>query len=220
MEVNFDSRFQLPFTALLVGSSGSGKSFFVKDLLENMDHTLSRQPDQIIWCYSSYQPMYDELSKNVDIKFYEGIPDSLRDETLFPSKLHTLLVIDDCMEIASNHEEVMKAFTMYRHHRKLSVVFLLQNIFHQGKHSRTISLNTNYIVLFKSPRDKMQIRILAQQMFPGQTEYFLQSFNDATKDPYSYLIVDMRPECPDDLRLRSGLLPKQWPVVYQYKKRL
>lgn len=219
MELNFDPRFQLPFTALLVGTSGSGKSFFVKRLLENMKHTFSRCPDQIIWCYSSFQPMYDELAKTVKVKFFEGLPESLTEESIFPSNQHTLLVIDDCMDSGSNHDEIMKAFTMYRHHRKLSVMFLLQNLFHQGKHSRTISLNSNYFVLFKSPRDKMQIRILSQQMFPGQREYFLQSFNDATKDPYSYLIVDMRPECPEHLRLRTGLLPNQWPAVYLYKKR-
>lgn len=218
MEVNFDPRFQLPFTALLVGSSGSGKTYFVKQLLENMTHTLSQRPDHIIWCYSSYQPMYDQLSKKIDIQFFEGIPDSLTDESIFPPNQHNLLVIDDCMGVASNHDEIMKAFTMYTHHRKLSVVFLVQNLFHQGKHSRTISLNSNYFVLFKSPRDKMQISVLASQMFPTQRSYFLQSFNDATKDPYSYLIVDMRPDCPDHLRLRSGILPNQWPVVYLYKK--
>ena len=218
-EVYFDPRFQLPFTALLVGASGSGKSFFVKQLLQNMEHTLSRLPDRIIWSYSSYQPMYDELAKNVKIKFIEGIPDSLTDENIFPSNQHNLLVIDDCMDIGVNHDELMKAFTMYRHHRKLSVIFLVQNLFQQGKHSRTISLNANYIILFKSVRDRLQIRILAQQMFPGQREYFLQSFNDATKEPYSYLIVDLRPHCPEHYRLRSGILPNQWPVVYQYKKK-
>ena len=217
-EVYFDPRLKLPFTALLVGSSGSGKSFFVKLLLQNIEHTLSRAPDRIIWCYSSYQPMYDELARNVQIKFIEGLPDSLTDENIFPSNQHNLLVVDDCMDIGSNHDELMKAFTMYRHHRRLSVIFLVQNLFHHGKHSRTISLNTNYIILFKSPRDKMQIRILAQQMFPGKREYFLQSFNDATKEPYSYLIVDLRPECAEHLRLRSGILPHEWPVVYQYKK--
>lgn len=74
-EVSFDPRLQLLFTALLVGASGSGKSFFVEQLLQNMGHTLSRLPDRIIWSYSSYQPMYEELAKNVKIKFIEGIPD-------------------------------------------------------------------------------------------------------------------------------------------------
>ena len=39
----------------------------------------------------------------------------------------------------------------------------------QGKSSRTINLNTNYIILFKNPRDKYQVYLLARQMFPGQS---------------------------------------------------
>lgn len=215
-EVNFDPRFQLPFTALLVGTSGSGKSFFVKQLIENMDHTLSTIPDQIIWCYSSYQSMYDELSRHVKIKFNEGISESLTDENIFPSKQHTLLIVDDLLQSTLHNQEFSRAFTEYRHHQNLSVIFFV--LFYQGKCSRTISLNTNYFVLFKSLCDKLQIRILAQQMFPGQRDFFLESFNDATKEPYSYLVMDVRPQCPEHLRLRSGILPHEWPVVYQYKR--
>ena len=36
-----------------------------------------------------------------------------------------------------------------------------QNLFQQSKSSRTIILNAHYLVLFQSPRDKMQIKVLA-----------------------------------------------------------
>lgn len=218
MDVTVDLAFQMPCSMLIVGPSGSGKTFFVKQLLENMESTFSKVPARIIWAYSSYQPMYDELSQNVNIEFVEGIPANFNDENLFPRNQHNLLVVDDSMDVGGNHEELMKAFTEYRHHKKLSVFYLLQNLFNQGKHSRTISLNTNYMVLFKSPRDKMQIRVLAQQMYPGLKKFFLESYEDATREPYTYLIVDLRPNCPEPLRLRSGILPGEWPVVYQTKK--
>ena len=60
---------------------------------------------------------------------------------------------------------------------------LTQNVFHRGKHSRTMSLNRNYLVLFKNPQDKLQMNILAHQIFPSQKAFFLESFEDATKDP-------------------------------------
>ena len=44
--------------------------------------------------------------------------------------------------------------------------------FCQGKFSRTISLNTNYLILFKNPRDNNQISVLARQMYPGNTKFF------------------------------------------------
>ena len=95
---------------------------------------------------------------------------------------------------------------------------LTQNVFHRGKHSRTISLNSNYLILFKNPRDKLQVNILAQQIFPGQKSFFLESFEDATADPHGYLIVDLTPRCPESYRLRSGVLPEQHPAVYLPKR--
>ena len=218
-EISFDPRFQLPFTAIICGVSGSGKSYFVKSLLQNMDHVFSRRPDNILWSYTSYQPLYDELRRsNVNIRFIEGIPDSFTDPDLFPSNQHNLLVLDDSMDVGSSHVELMKAFTQYRHHRNMTVLYLLQNLFNPGKFSRTISLNTNYMVLFKNPRDKAQIRILAQQMFPGRKDFFLQAYENATIEPHGYLLVDLRTECSERLRLRTGILPGEWPAVYIPKK--
>ena len=38
--------------------------------------------------------------------------------------------------------------------------------------TRNISLNTHYIVLFKSPRDKQQVLILARKVNPGHKFYY------------------------------------------------
>lgn len=50
--------------------------------------------------------------------------------------------------------------------KKSKSFFITQNIFHQGKGQRDTSLNAYYIVIFKNPRDKAQMRHLAQQVFP------------------------------------------------------
>ena len=52
------------------------------------------------------------------------------------------------------------------HHRNLSVIYIVENIFHEGRESRNISLNAHYIVLFKSPRDKQQISVLVRLSQP------------------------------------------------------
>jgi hypothetical protein len=39
------------------------------------------------------------------------------------------------------------------HHRNISVMYIVQNLFHRGKHHRTIGLNAHYMVVFKNPRD-------------------------------------------------------------------
>lgn len=84
---------------------------------------------------------------NKKIKFVEGLPDSFENENLFPPNQKHLIILDDVIFQASDHPEVVKIFTQCQHHRNMSVMMLTQNVFHQGKHSRTISLNSNYLVV-------------------------------------------------------------------------
>lgn len=114
----------------------------------------------------------------------------------------------------SGNLEVQNSFTKYVHHRNLSCLYLVPNLFIQGKVSRTINLNTNYLVLFKNPRGKNQILLLARQMFPYKTKYFLESFNDATDAPYGYLLDDFKAKTPDNLRLKTDMLLGH-PVMYK-----
>ena len=106
-------------------------------------------------------------------------------------------ILDDVIFQASDHPEVVNIFTQYRHHRNMSVMMLTQNVFHQGKYSRTISLNSHYLVLFKNPRDKLQVNILARQIFPSEKALFLESFEDATRKSHGYLIIYLTHSCPE-----------------------
>ena len=214
-EIDFDPRLKTPFSCLIVGPSGCGKSFFVKSVLKKCNHVMDVVPENIVWIYTSFQPLYAELQRlNKNIKFVEGLPHSFEDENLFPPDRSHLVILDDVIFQASDHPEVVKMFTQYRHHRNMSVMMLTQNVFHQGKYSRTISLNSNYLVLFKNPRDKLQVNILARQIFPSEKALFLESFEDATRESHGYLIIDLTHSCPEQYRLLTGLLPSQWPVVY------
>jgi hypothetical protein len=49
---------------------------------------------------------------------------------------------------------VCELFVEGSHHRNLSVACIMQNAFSKGKENRTMSINTQYIVLFKNPRSR------------------------------------------------------------------
>lgn len=55
---------------------------------------------------------------------------------------------------------------------------------------RSISLNAHYITVFNNPRDTLGLRTLAQQAFAGHVLYVWESFQDATSQPYGYLMFD------------------------------
>jgi hypothetical protein len=198
-----------PATYLVVGASFSGKTTLTRRLIQ--EGMFEPFPDHIIWCYGEYQALYDEMLP-LGIEFVEGLPADLYDK-LDPSK-RNLVVIDDLMDEAKDDKTLSKLFTKGSHHKNVSVIFILQNLFPQGKHCRNISLNTQYIILFKNTRDKSQINCLGRQMFPGKVKFFHEAYNDATKDRGGYLLIDLKPDTVDEWRLRTKIFPGENTVVY------
>ena len=196
-----------PFTCIVGGPSGSGKTSFVIKLIKHADVMFTEIPQSISWHYGEFQQwmLNPEYSS---INFIEGLPDMT---SLDPTKVN-LLIIDDLMH--EMNEVVAKLFTKGSHHRNTSVLLLTQNIFHQNKHSRTVSLNAHYMVLFKNVRDASQITNLAKQMYPGNVKYLKSSYEDATNKHYGYLLIDLKPDTSDLLRLRTDIFPGEIHYVY------
>ena len=82
---------------------------------------------------------------------------------------------------ASKDKRIVNLFNCGSHHRNLSVIYIVQDLFHQGKGNRSIGLNSHYLVLLKNSRDKLQILTLAYQMYPRQTDFFLNQYEEAVK---------------------------------------
>ena len=142
-----------------------------------------------------------------------GIPTRLTDVEELES---CLLVLDDMMD--SLDSGVADLFTKGSHHKNISVIAVTQNVFHQSRFQRTISLNTHYMVLFKNPRDASLIQYLARQMYPKDPEYLVQVYERVmTLGPYSYLFIDLRQETPDNMRLRTNILEDEEQYYCQRK---
>jgi len=186
------------FTALLTGPTGCGKTRFVVKLVDNVVHMIDPPPTRIVYCYGKYQQLFREYSAVV---FRQGLPDV----TNFDGSEPALLIIDDLMNEVD--ESVANIFTRGSHHRNLSVILLVQNLFHKNKHVRTISLNSHYLVLYKNPRDASQIANLFTQMYPTRWRFAVEAYKDATRKPYTYLLVDLRPDQDEVLRLRTNVFP-------------
>ena len=141
------------------------------------------------------------------IEFIKGIPESLENDSYLDVNIRNLIVIDDQMIEAGKDNRIVNLFTKGSHHRNLCVIYIVQNLFHQGKGNRSISLNSHYLVLFKNPRDKLQILTLAKQMYPSETAWFIKEYEEAVRRPYGYLFVDLKPTTPDRCKLRTNVLP-------------
>jgi len=187
-----------PFTAIVNGPTGSGKTEFCAQLVRTAGTMIQPSPQRIIWCYGIYQHGYSKIAHCVELK--EGIPDAME---LDPN-IRTLLILDDLMNEVD--ERVSLLFTRDSHHRNTSVIFITQNIFQESRFGRTINLNAHYLVLFKNPRDKMQISYLARQIHPENTKFLMTAFDDATARPFGYLFLDLKPNAIEELRVRTNVL--------------
>ena len=130
---------------------------FVRRFVHNIKHMMTPKPDRILCYYGEYQTLYGTVE---GIEFQQGLPDL---DNLDPREKH-LIILDDLMD--ETDQRVASLFTKKGHHKNISVMYIVQNLFHRGKHHRTIRRNAHYMVLFQNMTDVSQIIALAHQMYP------------------------------------------------------
>ena len=159
--IDFDPRLQGPFTCLVAGPTGCGKTQMIFKLIENAAQLITPIVHYIVYCYGQWQKEFKKYDNKVS--FHEGL---IPREQIFPinsqesSTQHTLLIIDDLLG-KEDTSLVRDIFIKGSHHNNISVIFVTQNLFLPQKDYRTLSLNAHYLVFFKNPRDMSQINALA-----------------------------------------------------------
>jgi GTPase SAR1 family protein len=189
--------FKHPFTMMIAGPSGCGKTTFTTNLIRNVKKYIQPSPFRIIWCNPAFNAVPTQLK---NIEYFNNIPENINNKENNP----ILIILDDLM-LSSYNSQVCELFTKGSHHRNLSVILITQNVFHQGKHCRDISLNCKYLVMFKNPRDKSQIMPLARQIYPENSKDFLKVYNEITSVPYGYIVLDLTQDINDIFRFRSNI---------------
>jgi len=215
MDLNNHIGFKHPSTCMVSGPTMCGKTRFVANLLNFKMYT--PQPQRIIWCYSQDQDLYHQVQvRHPNLEFIHGTPSDLM-SNLDP-KVRNMVILDDQMSKIGNDKALGEYFTEGAHHLNLSVIYIVQNLFDSGSQHRKVSLNTQYFVIFKNPRDSGQIRTMASQIYGKKSDFLVQAYDDATKDNYGYLVIDMRQDTPEQMRVRTKIFPGDEFVGYRPKK--
>ena len=210
--MELDARLKSPFTAVISGPTGSGKTHLLINLINQAQEVTDSPPVEIIYCYGVWQSIFKKIGDKV--RFVEGMID-VKNDVANDGK-NRWLIIDDLMQETSGKDDTNSLYTKYSHHMNISVFFIVQNLF--VKANRTISLNSHYFFLFKNPRDGTTVRNLANQAFPGKTAYVMEAFKDATFKPYSYLLIDLRQETDDRMRLIASYASTTSPMAVYVDK--
>lgn len=191
-------QFKHPFTMMIAGPSSCGKTTFVKQMLLNKRKMFDVDFDRIIWCYSVSSSIPD--IPGID-EFHNGVPESFEND----KNEKILYVLDDLMDSVANNEAISNLYTKHSHHLGISVCLITQNLYQKGSQFRTISLNSKYLVVFKSPRDKQQFMFLARQVYPQNSQELVRVFNEICHQPNGYLLLDLTQDIIELLRFRTDI---------------
>jgi adenylate kinase family enzyme len=215
----YDFRLNNGSVVQIVGPSGSGKTYFACNLLSRPE--MFKLPIREIYWHSGVKeeeigPTLKKLEKLKQVHHVFGLPKGWTDNP----KQYDAIVIDDLFVEANRDAATFnQLFTKIARHRQVTVLFLTQNLFHQGGGHRTRNLNTHYLVIFKNPRDKTVIDFLSRQVYPNNRKFLINVFEDATKNrPHGYLFMDFTQDCPDDVRIRTDIFNKRTgALIYKQK---
>ena len=89
-------KLESPTSIFIVAPSISGKTVLAKNILKHVDGMLKIPPTKICFCYTVYQPLYDEMKKEIPlIEFHQGLPtmDTLTEWGAIHD--HNIVVLDD-----------------------------------------------------------------------------------------------------------------------------
>lgn len=137
-----DLRFQHPFCILVSGTTGAGKSQFLKNVIEKGG--IKGRIRSIYY----FMPRMETLDINPGngrrLYCMEGIPTKKWiDETLKESTRDVLIVIDDQWDAAIESPDVKALCSYERRHSGVSMAFVTQNFYEQGKAVRAMKYRIN-----------------------------------------------------------------------------
>lgn len=201
----FDLRFKENFKLFISGCSGCGKTTFVMNLIKNLETICKQPPHRVLYFYKEWQPKFDYMLNTLGVTFVEDkgvVLDHIQKLS------NSALVIFDDMMNSVNLKEVAKLFTVHGRHMDLSLVFISQRLFNNNEYFRQISQNSDYMCVFKNPRNSMEIRNLAMQITPHSLE-LLDIYKRATEKPYSYLLINLTQDCSPQTKYTSEIFENE-----------
>ena len=189
----------------LVGPSETGKLQFIYNWVKI--GTFKPKFDKIYFFHQHSQLFKMFCKRKLKISTLQGVNFEFIDSLKNNGTKYLLIFEDSCEGIC-----ISKAFVdivTHGRHQGLSTICTKHNLFRQSKLGRDVELQSTHIVLFKTPRDVMQVTTLSTQL--GLGSELVDWYRDATSVSFGHLLIDLSPRTDDRLRyctIRGSLSAK------------
>ncbi len=190
-------KIKIPFRAMVVGASGSGKTALVMSVFLNC------MPDTwhkiVIITKNSDEPIYQYIKTIIpqqQLEILEGI-ESIPALDSFSKNENNLVIFDDLML-----DDMKQIGQYFIRARKLGVscLFLVQSFFSNDKNFKLIRRNINYLFLKKVAGLKDITYIMREYSLDINKKDFVKLYQDATKNFTDFLLIDI--DAPPEERFR------------------
>jgi ABC-type dipeptide/oligopeptide/nickel transport system ATPase component len=190
---------KLPFRMIIAGSSGSGKTQTLLNLLHNMPDTFEKIR---IITKCKAEPIYEWLEdklKDHDFKIEEGIG-SLPDLDSLDKTVNNLIVLDDLVNESAKAQRPICDYVIRCRKKNCSLIYISQSYYAVPKLIRD---NINYLILKQVSSMKNLTMIMRECSLGIDKKHLKEIYEDATKDKQTFLLLDL--EGPKDQTFRCGL---------------
>ena len=204
-----DSKLEKPFRLIVGGGSGSGKTEFVKRLV-NENH-FSSPFDKLVYCYPDYlgdcPTEFDQIVEYqpglCDLTYFAGLPKN------------SLVILDDMMSECGNSDVIMKLFSVIARKKNLSLIFIVQNIYNQSKQFRNIRLNATNFVLFKffsaTDVNKRFLRDISCNELITKRQ-----LDKVYAEKFAYIFIDLHPQRHSEFcTIRSNIFDRNYTLFHK-----
>ena len=191
--LNSSFKLQAPFTLLISGSSGAGKTKFVENILRH--GKIDTSPKTIYYHYppelTSIPVKWHSFFPSLNIKYIQGLPDETEWNQVKPN---SLVIIDDMYVECVNSEAASKAFKIYSKKRNFSIVLISQFFFDRGTYSSTIRNNIEYFTLFENHGNMSMNRMIAEKL--GYIKRYKEAAQTAYDKRHGYVMISVSSKVP------------------------
>lgn len=192
-EIIPSNNFIHPFTAIISGSSGVGKTSFVTELIRSNRVSNIKQFSAVYYYYPSeldYAPVdWADEFETLEVCYHNDEPNA----AFFANvKKDSLLVYDDDYYNLSSYSSFANAFRVFARKYQFSIIAINQTYFEGQRHARSIRNNCDVHVLFNNYGDASINLRVARSL--GYTKRFKEAQKEAYDQNHGHVLLFTGPK--------------------------
>ena len=197
---------------IIYGSTQAGKTSLLHKLIRNRDQLFPLPPQNIIYVHkdTEIEEIKNELSSLKSLNFIDlnSLPDKETLLCMTSPYQHTLLIIDDCLNLGTD-PFFLELFTIYSHHQKTSIIISTQDL-HRGQQWSSLLKNNHNWILMSCLQNNASLIKIGRLM--GNFPLLKCIFTHVSQKPYNYLIILNHPSNTGKYQFVNSIFPEERPI--------